>query len=62
MQKLISGHKQLREMIETIHSGTDEIERGNKEVSDGSTDLSYMIQKSVEQLHRLSEEIERFKV
>ena len=62
MQKLISGHKQLREMIETIHSGTDEIERGNKEVSDGSTELSDMIQKSVKQLQRLSEEIERFKV
>ena len=62
MQKLISGHQQLREMIETIHSGTDEIEHGNKEVSDGSTDLSDMIQKSVEQLQRLSKEIERFKV
>lgn len=62
MQKLISGHQELREMIETIHSGTDEIERGNKEVSDGSTNLSDMIQKSVEQLQRISEEIERFKV
>lgn len=62
MQKLISGHQELREMIETIHSGTDEIERGNKEVSDGSTDLSDMIQKSVEQLQRISDEIERFKV